>query len=137
FVRVGRGEGEDEEGEGEDGDDTGGNKPDGNGSKSAGSGGSKSGGGGGGGGGGGFDALLDRGCKQVRGGDAANGVKTLLRAFDAQPNDLDVMVCLAQGYEKTGNPQSALTFYERVLSKSANHRVALRQAAALYDKRGS
>ncbi len=89
------------------------------------------------GGGNRLDALLDKGCSQVRSGNASNGVKTLLKAFDLAPNDLDVMACLAQGYEKMGNASSALTFYDRVLAKSPNHRVALRNGAALYAKRGS
>lgn len=92
--------------------------------------------GGGGGGASRFDALLDKGCQQVKSGQASAGVKTLLKAFDISPNDLDVMACLAQGYEGMGNASSALTFYERVLSKSPNHRVGLRRGAALYAKRG-
>jgi predicted Zn finger-like uncharacterized protein len=96
-----------------------------------------SGGGGGGGGGGGLDALITRGCGQVQSGKYSAGVKTMLKAFDRAPGDLDVMVCLAQGYEGMGQASSALTFYDRVLKKSPSHRVALRKAAALYAKRGS
>ncbi|MCJ8270685.1 MAG: hypothetical protein MJK04_14940, partial [Psychrosphaera sp.] len=54
------------------------------------------------GGGGGYsslDALISKGCGQVRSGKASAGVKTMLKAFDRAPGDIDVMVCLAQGYE--------------------------------------
>lgn len=92
---------------------------------------------GGGGGGGSLDALISKGCGQVRSGKYAAGVKTMLKAFDRAPGDLDVMVCLAEGYEGMGSASSAATFYERVLKRSPNHRVALRKSAALSAKRGS
>ena len=48
-------------------------------------------------------------------GEAAEGVKLLLRAYDRRPRDVDAMTCLGQGYAKQGKNGTALTFYERVL----------------------
>jgi tetratricopeptide (TPR) repeat protein len=94
-------------------------------------------GGGGGGGGSSLDRMISKGCGQVHSGKYSAGVKTMLAAFDRAPGDLDVMVCLAEGYDGMGQASSAATFYDRVLKKSPNHRVALKKAAALAAKRGS
>ena len=76
-----------------------------------------------------LEELLDRGCSLVERGAASSGVTTLLKAFDRDPENLDVMVCLAQGYSRTGRNIRALTFYERVLARSPEHRTALYGAA--------
>jgi predicted Zn finger-like uncharacterized protein len=91
----------------------------------------------GGGGGGSFDKLVERGCSQVSSGDAAAGVKTLLRAFDMKDKDLDVLVCLADGYAAQGQNTQAGTFYDRALEQSPNNIPALRGAAKLAAKIGS
>jgi predicted Zn finger-like uncharacterized protein len=95
------------------------------------------GGGGGGGGGGGFDKLVERGCSQVKSGEAAAGVKTLLRAFDMKDNNLDVLVCLAEGYAAQGQNTQAATFFDRALDQSPSNIPALRGAAKLAAKTGS
>lgn len=100
-------------------------------------GGGSGGGSGGGGGGGGFGRLLEKGCQQVEKGQASAGVSTLLKAFDRKPKDLDVLVCLGKGYEKMGNKQRALHFYERALAQSPRHRSALRGAASVAAAIGS
>jgi tetratricopeptide (TPR) repeat protein len=100
-------------------------------------GGEDDGGGGGGGGGGGFDQLLERGCSQVESGDTEAGIKTLQRAFDKQPRNVDLLVCLADGYVAQGSYHHANTFYDRALEQSPQHRGALRGAAKAADKTGA
>lgn len=102
-------------------------------------GGSGEGGGGGGGGGGGsaFERLLDRGCEQVASGDADAGVKTLQRAFDINPRDVDVLVCLADGYAAQGSNHHANQFYDRALEQSPDNKGALRGAAKAAAKTGA
>ena len=95
-------------------------------------------GGGGGGGGGGMstDALIDKGCAKVDGGDAAGGISLLLKAFDRRPGDLDVLVCLGKGNAKQGNRTMAASYFDRALAKSPRHRGALEGAARLAEKAG-
>ncbi len=90
-----------------------------------------------GGGGSSFSALLEKGCSQVENGSAQAGISTLLKAFDRQPTDLDVLTCLAQGYDSIGDRQRALTFYEKALKQSPRHIIALRGAASVSAKNGS
>ena len=92
---------------------------------------------GGGGGGGSFDKLVERGCSQVSSGEAAAGVKTLLRAFDMKDNNLDVLVCLADGYAAQGQSAQAANFYDRALDQSPSNIPALRGAAKLAAKNGN
>lgn len=82
------------------------------------------------------ERMIDEGCRKVEGGDPRGGVKILMRAFDLKPGDLDVLVCLAQGYTKLGNLQSASAFYKRALDRSPRHRSALRGAAKTAAKLG-
>jgi predicted Zn finger-like uncharacterized protein len=93
-------------------------------------------GGGGRAGGSSTERMIDEGCRKVEGGDPRGGVKLLMRAFDLKPGDLDVLVCLAQGYTKLGNLQSASAFYKRALERSPRHRSALRGAAKTAAKLG-
>jgi predicted Zn finger-like uncharacterized protein len=95
------------------------------------------GGGGGGGGGGSFNSLLERGCEQVATGDADAGIKTLQKAFDKNPRDVDVLVCLADGYLAQGSTHHANTFYERALEQSPTNKGALRGAAKAAAKTGA
>jgi tetratricopeptide (TPR) repeat protein len=104
---------------------------------SAGGGGNTGGSGGGGGGGGSFESLVKRGCEQVSSGDADAGIKTLLRAFDKNPRDVDVLVCLADGYATQGSTHHANQFYERALEQSPTNRGALRGAAKAAAKTGA
>jgi tetratricopeptide (TPR) repeat protein len=89
------------------------------------------------GGGNSLERLIERGCEQVASGDADAGIKTLQLAFDENPNDLDVLVCLADGYAAQGSNQYANQFYERALEQSPNHKGALRGAAKSAAKSGS
>lgn len=90
-----------------------------------------------GGGGGSFERLLERGCEQVASGDADAGIKTLQRAFDKNPRDVDVLVCLADGYAAQGSNHHANQFYERALAQSPNNKGALRGAAKAAAKTGA
>jgi predicted Zn finger-like uncharacterized protein len=90
-----------------------------------------------GGGGGSFERLLERGCEQVATGDADAGIKTLQRAFDKNPRDVDVLVCLADGYAAQGSNHHANQFYERALAQSPNNKGALRGAAKAAAKTGA
>lgn len=93
--------------------------------------------GGGGGGEGGmtrFEKLVESGCSKVHGGSADEGIDILLKAFDDRPNDLDVLVCLADGYGKQGNNGRAADFYERALKQSPKFKPALIGAARVAAK---
>lgn len=95
------------------------------------------GGSGGGGGEGGmtrFDKLVESGCAKVHGGSADEGIDILLKAFDDRPNDLDVLVCLADGYGKQGNNGRAADFYDRALKQSPKFKPALIGAARVAAK---
>ena len=94
-------------------------------------------GGGGSGGASSFDRLVERGCGQVSSGQAAAGIKTLLRAFDIKPNDLDVLTCLGDGYAAQGSNARAETFYARALEQSPSNIPALRGAAKIAVKTGA
>jgi tetratricopeptide (TPR) repeat protein len=94
-------------------------------------------GGGGGGGGNSLERLIERGCEQVASGDADAGIKTLQRAFDKNPRDVDVLVCLADGYAAQGSNHHANQFYERALEQSPNDKGALRGAAKSAAKSGA
>jgi predicted Zn finger-like uncharacterized protein len=102
-----------------------------------GGGGDDDGGGGGGGGGNSFERLIDRGCEQVANGDADAGIKTLQRAFNINPRDVDVLVCLADGYAAQGSNHHANQFYERALEQSPTNKGALRGAAKAAAKTGA
>jgi predicted Zn finger-like uncharacterized protein len=95
------------------------------------------GGGGGGGGGNSFERLRERGCEQVASGDAEAGIATLQKAFDKNPTDVDVLVCLADGYAAQGSNQYANQFYERALDQSPNNKGALRGAAKAAARTGA
>lgn len=100
-------------------------------------GGGAAGGSGGGGGGNSFERLLERGCEQVASGDVDNGIKTLQKAFDKNPKDVDVLVCLADGYAAQGSNNYANQFYERALEQSPSNKGALRGAAKAAAKTGA
>jgi tetratricopeptide (TPR) repeat protein len=61
----------------------------------------------------------------------------LLKAFDLEPTNVDVNVCLGIGYAKLKNYGRALHFYEKALDKSPKHRAALEGAAGAAAKSGS
>ncbi len=84
-----------------------------------------------------LDALIDRGCGQVEKGQAARGIATLSTAFDMDPHDLDVLVCLGQGHHRQGNSRRALHFFDLALRRSPRHRLALTGAAATAEKMGA
>jgi cytochrome c-type biogenesis protein CcmH/NrfG len=81
--------------------------------------------------------LLERGCEQVATGDVDAGIKTLQRAFDKNPRDVDVLVCLADGYAAQGSTHHANQFYERALEQSPTNKGALRGAAKAAAKTGA
>jgi tetratricopeptide (TPR) repeat protein len=87
--------------------------------------------------GGSFDKLVERGCSQVKNGEAEAGIKTLMKAFDMKANDLDVLVCLGDGHAARGQSTQAVTFYDRALAQSPSNIPALRGAAKLAAKSGA
>lgn len=91
----------------------------------------------GGGGGSSFEKTLERGCEAARNGSADAGIKLLLKAFDDRPNDLDVLVCLADGYARQGANRQAADFYGRALDRSPKFKPALAGAAEVAVKTGA
>lgn len=75
------------------------------------------------------DLLMNRGCQLVERGASVAGIKLLSRALEKEPQDLDVMLCLAQGYARIGEQEKSLLFFERILMRSPRHRSALYGAA--------
>jgi hypothetical protein len=73
--------------------------------------------------------LIDEGCREVRLGDARRGVDQLMAAHDRAPRSLHLRWCLADGYAKLGKYESALRFYNDLLTETPRHAKALRGAA--------
>lgn len=83
------------------------------------------------------DKLITRGCEKVDRGNAKEGLKILLRAFDRRPSDIDVLVCMAEAHRKLGTHGSALRYYEKALSRNPKYRPALLGAARSATKSGA
>lgn len=81
--------------------------------------------------------LTDEGCKLVRSGDAKKGFSLLQKAFDLNPRDTRVTLCMSEGHMKLGRLPSARAMAERVLNKSPRHKKALLLAAKIENKLGN
>ena len=75
------------------------------------------------------DGMIKRGCSLVDKGQAKEGLKYLLKAFDRRPSDIDVLVCMADAHRKQGSYGSALSYYKKALSRSPRYSPALIGAA--------
>lgn len=91
---------------------------------------------GGGGGGSSFEKLVERGCEAARNGSAETGINLLLDAYDGHSSDLDVLVCLGDGYIRQGQRRRAGDFYDKALGHSPKHKPALEGAAEVAAKSG-
>jgi tetratricopeptide (TPR) repeat protein len=81
--------------------------------------------------------LAEEGCKLVRGGKAEQGFSMLQRAFDQDPRDTKVILCMAEGHMKLGRLPSARAMVERVLRSSGKNKKALLLAGKIEDKLGN
>ena len=72
---------------------------------------------------------IAEGCHQVSVGDAEKGVAELLKAHDRAPGDMQLLLCLGDGYSKLGRYDSAAIFYERLLKRWSRHTKGLLGAA--------
>lgn len=75
------------------------------------------------------DNLIDRGCRLVERGASAAGIEILLHALERDGQNLDVLLCLAQGYARSGDQAQSLRRFEQILQRSPKHRSALYGAA--------
>jgi len=98
----------------------------------------------GGGGGGGSSSkrkspeeLTSEGCQLVQSGDADRGFNMLQKAFDLNPRDTKVTLCMAEGHMKLGRLPSARAMVERVLDKTPRSKKALLLAAKIENKLGN
>ncbi|MCA9656067.1 MAG: hypothetical protein KC501_39550 [Myxococcales bacterium] len=83
------------------------------------------------------DELTTEGCKQVRSGDAQKGFAMLQKAFDLDPRDTKVILCMAEGHMKLGRLPSARAMAERVLRSSPKNKKALLLGAKIEDRMGN
>ncbi|MCX4242083.1 tetratricopeptide repeat protein [Paraliomyxa miuraensis] len=81
--------------------------------------------------------LADEGCKLVHGGKAEQGFAMLQKAFDQDPRDTKVTLCMAEGHMKLGRLPSARAMVERVLRSSGKNKKALGLAAKIEDQMGN
>jgi hypothetical protein len=65
--------------------------------------------------------MIAEGCQEVSLGDAGKGVAVLLKAHDRLPGDLQLLLCLGDGYAKLGRYDSAAIFYNRLLDRWPRH----------------
>jgi TolA-binding protein len=81
--------------------------------------------------------LAEEGCKLVQSGKAEQGFSMLQKAFDQDPHDNKVVLCMAEGHMKLGRLPSARAMVERVLRGSSKNKKALLLAAKIEDKLGN
>jgi tetratricopeptide (TPR) repeat protein len=81
--------------------------------------------------------LATEGCKLVQSGKAEQGFAMLQKAFDLDPRDTKVILCMAEGHMKLGRLPSARAMVERVLRSSGKNKKALSLAAKIEDKLGN
>lgn len=81
--------------------------------------------------------LADEGCKLVQSGKAEQGFAMLQKAFDQDPRDTKVILCMAEGHMKLGRLPSARAMVERVLRSNGKSKKALNLAAKIEDKLGN
>ena len=72
---------------------------------------------------------IAEGCQQVSRGDAEKGVAELLKAHDRVPGDMQLLLCLGDGYAKLGRYDSAAIFFDRLLDRWPRHVKGLLGAA--------
>ena len=72
---------------------------------------------------------IAEGCQQVSRGDAEKGVAELLKAHDRVPGDMQLLLCLGDGYSKLGRYDSAAIFFDRLLDRWPRHVKGLLGAA--------
>lgn len=75
------------------------------------------------------DRLINRGCRLVERGASTAGIEILLHALERDRENLDVLLCLAQGYARSGDQAQSLRRFEQILQRSPKHRSALYGAA--------
>jgi tetratricopeptide (TPR) repeat protein len=81
--------------------------------------------------------LAEEGCKLVHGGKAEAGFAMLQKAFDQDPRDTKVILCMAEGHMKLGRLPSARAMVERVLRASSKNKKALQLAGKIEDQLGN
>ncbi len=81
--------------------------------------------------------LTQEGCDLVRKGKAAQGFVILQKAFDRNPRDTKVTLCMAEAHMKLGRLPSARAMAERVLDKSPRNKRALLLGAKIENKMGN
>ncbi|MEM7157808.1 MAG: tetratricopeptide repeat protein, partial [Myxococcota bacterium] len=81
--------------------------------------------------------LTTQGCKLVRAGKAQQGFGMLQKAFDANPRDTKVTLCMAEGHMKLSRLPSARAMVERVLRATPRNKRALMLAAKIEDRMGN
>jgi len=81
--------------------------------------------------------LAEEGCKLVHGGKAEQGFAMLQKAFDQDPRDTKVILCMAEGHMKLGRLPSARAMVERVLRASGKNKKALQLAGKIEDQLGN
>jgi TolA-binding protein len=81
--------------------------------------------------------LAEEGCKLVHGGKAEQGFAMLQRAFDENPRDTKVVLCMAEGHMKLGRLPSARALVERVIRSNGKNKKALQLAAKIEDQLGN
>jgi tetratricopeptide (TPR) repeat protein len=81
--------------------------------------------------------LAEEGCKLVHGGKAEQGFAMLQRAFDENPRDTKVILCMAEGHMKLDRMASARALVERVVRSSSKNKKALQLAAKIEDELGN
>lgn len=82
------------------------------------------------------ESLVSRGCDEARGGDAAEGVGLLLRAYDRGVKSLEVHLCLGAAHARLKNYRSSNSFYERALEQDRGNVEASRGVAVAADRLG-
>lgn len=81
--------------------------------------------------------LAEEGCDLVRSGKAEQGFAMLQKAFDQDPRDTKVILCMAEGHMKLGRLPSGRAMVERVLRSSPKNKKALQLAAKIEDQLGN
>jgi Tfp pilus assembly protein PilF len=81
--------------------------------------------------------LAEEGCKLVHGGKAEAGFSMLQKAFDEDPHDTKVLLCMAEAHMKLDRMPSARAMVERVVRKNGKNKKALQLAAKIEDELGN
>jgi TolA-binding protein len=81
--------------------------------------------------------MTEQGCDLVRSGKAEQGFAMLQKAFDKDPRDTKVILCMVEGHMKLGRMESARAMVERVIRSSGKNKKALQLAAKIEDQLGN